>query len=317
MRWQSGAVRLSNPALARTFAKRSSVALTCCRVGSPGVDAGSSITATETRSTFAAPSAGTSSSAGPNASAAPGAVAISSSPNAAGFSTNTDDVFGRIAARYDLLCDLFSFAIHRHWKRRVADLIASENWSEFLDAASGTGDIVLRVLERQKSPGRVVASDISPQMLEVARRRLAGAPQPVELRVLDAHSMPTVASNSVDLYSMSLGLKICDRTAALNEAFRVLTPGGRLIVLEASNIRWRWLQRAYLAYMSVCMPAIGCLATGGDASAYQYLLQGIREFPSAEGLAEEISSAGFDEVRFERLSFGIVAIHSARKPVGR
>lgn len=85
-------------------------------------------------------------------------------------------------------------------------------------------------------------------------------------------------------------------------------------MLEASDIPWRPLQRAYLAYMSVCMPLLGWLATGGDASAYRYLLHGIREFPSAEQLAEEIRAIGFEEVAFERLSLGIVAIHTARKP---
>jgi demethylmenaquinone methyltransferase/2-methoxy-6-polyprenyl-1,4-benzoquinol methylase len=85
-------------------------------------------------------------------------------------------------------------------------------------------------------------------------------------------------------------------------------------VLEASNISWRPLHRAYLAYMSVCMPVLGWLATGGDASAYRYLLQGVREFPSAEALADEIRGHGFEEVAFERLSLGIVAIHVARKP---
>ena len=236
--------------------------------------------------------------------------------NAAEFNTSADNVFGRIASRYDLLCDLFSFWIHRHWKRRVALLVASEPWQELLDVASGTGDIVLRVLKHQ--PGgasrHVVASDISPQMLEIAKRRFEAADLRVELRELDAHSMPGISSRSIDLYSISLGLKICDRHAVLCEAFRVLKPGGRLIVLEASNIPVRWLNRAYLLYMSVCMPVLGWLATGGDASAYRYLLHGIREFPSAETLAIEIGQAGFVGVSFERLSLGIVAIHAAYKP---
>jgi ubiquinone/menaquinone biosynthesis methyltransferase len=238
--------------------------------------------------------------------------------NAAEFSTSADDVFGRIASRYDLLCDLFSFCIHRHWKRRVAALVASEPWQELLDAASGTGDIVLRVLSRQAvgTSRHIVASDISPQMLAIAKRRLDAMRSRVELRELDAHSMPSVRAQSIDLFSISLGLKICNREAVLREALRVLKPGGRLVVLEASNIRLRWLHRAYLLYMSACMPVIGWLATGGDASAYRYLLQGIREFPSAEALAEEIGKVGFVGVSFERLSLGIVAIHVARKPYG-
>jgi demethylmenaquinone methyltransferase / 2-methoxy-6-polyprenyl-1,4-benzoquinol methylase len=235
--------------------------------------------------------------------------------NAATFSPDRDDVFGRIASRYDLLCDLFSLGIHRYWKRRVAALIASEPWNDLLDAASGTGDIVLRVLNRREPSGsrRVVACDISPPMLAIARRRLARLSHLVELRVMDARSMPEVATNSVDLYTMSFGLKICDRAAVLREAMRVLKPGGRLVILEASNIRFEWMQRAYLRYMSICMPVIGWLATGGDASAYRYLLQGIHEFPTAERLAEEIRDFGFREVFFQRLSLGIVAIHTARK----
>ena len=247
--------------------------------------------------------------------------------NAAQFDTHADPVFDRIAGRYDLLSDLFSLGIHRHWKRRVARLIASEPWEDLLDVASGTGDIVLRVLNGRQSPGTgrddhqchgsVVASDVSRQMLAIAQRRLSRAPGRVELRVLDAHCMPEIPANSVDLYSMSLGLKICDRKAVLREALRVLKPGGRLVTLESSNIPQSWLQRLYLRYMSVCMPVVGWLATGGDASAYRYLLQGIREFPAAERLAGEIHDAGFREVQFERLSLGIVAIHTARKPQGR
>jgi demethylmenaquinone methyltransferase/2-methoxy-6-polyprenyl-1,4-benzoquinol methylase len=235
--------------------------------------------------------------------------------NAARFSGRSDDVFGRIASRYDLLSDLFSFGIHRHWKQRVAQLIASEEWTEMLDTASGTGDIVLRVLQQRTLGSRhVVASDTSPQMLDIADHRLARMGQHAELRLLDAQRMPEIAANSLDLYSMSLGLKICDRGAVLREALRVLKPGGRLVILEASNIPIGWLQRAYLGYMRLCIPLIGWFATGGDASAYRYLLRGIQGFPTAEQLALQIREVGFAEVRFERLSLGIVAIHGARKP---
>ena len=239
------------------------------------------------------------------------------SVNAAEFHTEKDDIFGRIASRYDLLCDFFSFGIHRVWKRKVAKKIAEEPWAKLLDAASGTGDIVIRMLNRGKLSHNqnIVVSDISPKMLAIAEERLKGFSSQLEFKILDMHSMPEIETESIDLYSMSLGLKICDREKALVEAYRVLKPGGRLIVLEASNIPVSWLHQFYLTYMSLCMPLIGWIATKGDTSAYKYLLQGVKDFPSAEELENELCSYGYKDVSFERLSLGIVAIHVAYKPV--
>ncbi len=235
--------------------------------------------------------------------------------NAAEFSWHKDDVFGRIASRYGILCDIFSFGIHRLWKRRVAKRILDEDWNTLLDGATGTGDIILKVLPMAQAQGRtIIASDVSVKMLAIAEQRLRVFQSAVSLRQLDAERMPSVVSESIDAYSISLGLKICNRHLAIQEARRVLKPGGRFIVLEASNIYWGWLHRAYLTYMAVCMPLLGWLATGGDASAYKYLLHGVHDFPGAEDFADELRSYGFEDVTFERLSLGIVAIHTARKP---
>jgi demethylmenaquinone methyltransferase / 2-methoxy-6-polyprenyl-1,4-benzoquinol methylase len=238
------------------------------------------------------------------------------SENAAEFHNAQDDVFGRIAHRYDLLCDLFSLGIHRLWKRRVARRIADESWANLLDCAAGTGDITLRVLNHKKlqTHQRLIISDISPQMLAIARKRLGTTADSLDFRLLNAESMPEIPDESIDIFSISLCLKICDRRKAFQEALRVLRPGGRFISLEASTIAWPWLNKLYLLYMNLCMPLIGWMATGGDRSAYQYLLKGIEGFPGAEALAGELAAAGFENISFERLSLGIVAIHSAHKP---
>ncbi len=234
-----------------------------------------------------------------------------------GFTTpGIADVFARIAWRYGVLCDLFSLGMHRLWKRRVAALIADQPWTTLLDVAAGTGDVVLRVARHPGvGPNRqIVVSDISSQMLAVAQRRAHRLGLSLEFRTLDAHCLAVVPDASVDLYSISLALKICERAQVLREALRVLVPGGYFVALETSTIPWPWLHRAYLAYMSFCVPAIGWMATGGDTSTYRYLLQSVREFPSAEDFASELVHLGLERVSFERLSLGIVAIHVARKP---
>src|SRR5262249_24881900 len=144
-----------------------------------------------------------------------------------------------------------------------------------------------------------VVSDICPAMLDIAKRRAGTVGRGVDFRVLDAHRLAGIESGSVDLYAISLGLKICNRDLVLAEAWRVLRPGGMFICLEASRIPVRMVYAAYLAYMELCMPLIGWAATGGDASAYGYLLKGVRDFPGAAELADEIAAHGFVDVGYE------------------
>jgi demethylmenaquinone methyltransferase/2-methoxy-6-polyprenyl-1,4-benzoquinol methylase len=241
--------------------------------------------------------------------------AFSTEVNAASFDASHDDVFNRIASRYDLLCDLFSLFIHRLWKSHMASRILALPWQRMLDVASGTGDIALRVIgnlgaERDRT---CIVSDICPAMLDIARRRAIRLANAAQFETLDAHRLTTIETASIDLYSMSLGMKICDRKLVLAEAWRVLRPGGTFICMEASEIPVRFLHRVYLTYMKLCMPVIGWAATGGDTSAYDYLLKGVCGFPGAQKFADEIAAQGFVEVTYERLSLGIVAIHSARK----
>lgn len=234
--------------------------------------------------------------------------------NAAGFLPDFDDVFTRIANRYDSLCDVFSLLAHRAWKSHIAKRIAETPGSLVLDAASGTGDIPWRIsrqiMQKQLPRKKLLVTDLCPAMLDMARRKLDGMPD-VECQIADAHNLSQFETASVDVYSISFGMKIMQRDLVLSEARRVLKPGGVFYCLEAARIPLEFVHRAYLRYMDLCLPLIARIATSGDAGAYNYLLQGVHEFPRQDRFAAEIAAAGFENVGFENLSLGIVALHWA------
>lgn len=244
---------------------------------------------------------------------------VTSEQNAAAFTPESDNVFARIAERYDFLCDIFSLGIHRVWKSRVATLIADAPGTLVLDAASGTGDIPIRVLRRLRRAGAQTAkefliTDICPQMLDIARRKF-NAEDNVKFGVFDVHDLREVPSESVDIYSISFGMKICDRARTLSEAFRILRPGGQFLCLEAARIPVDIVHAAYLKYMNWCLPLMARIAVGGDAGAYNYLLRGLHNFPAQLEFAKELAAHGFEDTRFENLTLGIVAIHRGSKPL--
>ncbi len=237
--------------------------------------------------------------------------------NAASFDPARDNVFARIAGRYDRLCDLFSLRIHRLWKSAMARAIAAHPGAVVFDAASGTGDIPLRVLRRLAGggAGRIFwVTDLCPEMLAIARRKLAGHGGTVKIAVADVYALADFPPASVDLFSISFGMKICDRRRVLAEAFRVLKPGGTFFCLEAARIPFAPLHALYLAYMRWCLPVIARIATGGDASAYDYLVRGIHEFPDQLAFCREMEEFGFRGVRYRNMTLGIVALHSGVKP---
>lgn len=214
-------------------------------------------------------------------------------------------VFDAVAPRYDLMNDLMSLGIHRLWKHTLARRVQGLR-GEVLDLAGGTGDVA-RLLRR--ADRHISVCDPSLAMMRAGRQRPGGA----ELGWLagEAECLP-LADASIDLLTLSFGLRNATRLAqALAEIRRVLRPGGQFVCLEFSRPR-PWLAPAYDLYSRVVIPRLGT-AVAGEPGAYQYLIESIRLFPDQAGLAALMRQAGFTEVRWEDLSFGIACLHFGRR----
>ena len=223
------------------------------------------------------------------------------------------DVFSSVASRYDVMNDLMSGGIHRLWKDAMMDWLAPRGHQRLLDVAGGTGDIALRFLKRAPEASAVVL-DMTEPMLNEGRRRAEGTrlSDRVEWVAGDAMSLPFPDSD-FDVCTISFGIRNVTRTGdALAEAFRVLRPGGRLMVLEFSRVTVPILQGIYDLYSFSVIPRMGQAVTG-DRDSYQYLVESIRRFPDQESFAEMIRDSGFEQVRYRNLSMGIAALHSGWK----
>lgn len=236
--------------------------------------------------------------------------------NAALFHADADDVFGRIANRYDLMCDVFSLGSHRGWKHGLALRMSEESGEVVVDLAAGTGHIIHRLARRlARSPPaekkQLRAIDLSPAMLAVAQRKGDLEGLKIQYEIMNAYELTGVADASVDILSIAFGMKIMDRSKVMTEVARVLRTGGIFFCLEAAQIPVPFLHRLYLGYMGICMPLMARIVMGGDPSAYDYLLRGINGFPDQHHLAREFESFGFRDVTFQNMSLGIVALHRA------
>jgi len=223
-------------------------------------------------------------------------------------------VFARVAERYDLMNDLMSGGLHRRWKD---DLIAwmappkSAKPYRLVDVAGGTGDIATRFLRAAGPAAEAVICDLSPEMLAVGRRRAERTGQQrLSFVEANAEALP-LKTNCASAYTIAFGIRnVSDRNRALNEAHRILKPGGRLLILEFSHTDVPILDTLYEQFSETAIPALGA-AVAGDAASYRYLVESIREFPDQDTFAGMIGHAGFEQVKYRNLSGGIAAIHSA------
>jgi demethylmenaquinone methyltransferase / 2-methoxy-6-polyprenyl-1,4-benzoquinol methylase len=222
-------------------------------------------------------------------------------------------VFTSVASRYDLMNDLMSGGVHRLWKDAMMDWLAPRPGQRLLDVAGGTGDIAFRFLARA-GQAQATVLDLTEPMLIAGRQRAEAARLSDNLTwvVGDAMALP-FPDATFDVYTISFGIRNVTRPeVALAEAFRVLRPGGRLMVLEFSRIPNDLAQRAYDAYSFNVIPALGQAVTG-DRDSYQYLVESIRRFPDQDTFLSMIRSAGFEQARYRNLTLGVACLHSGWK----
>jgi demethylmenaquinone methyltransferase/2-methoxy-6-polyprenyl-1,4-benzoquinol methylase len=225
-----------------------------------------------------------------------------------------DEVFHRVAHRYDLMNDLMSAGLHRAWKDAMVTLLNPPRTGRYAvaDVAGGTGDVAFRIAEAGGSGTTVTVCDINADMLAVGRERARerGLDGTVTFIAGNAESLP-FPDRSLDACTIAFGIRNVPRIdVALREFYRVLRPGGRFLCLEFSTVDVPGLDALYDLYSFNVIPALG-RAVAGDAESYRYLVESIRRFPRPQPFAEMIAAAGFRRVSHRPLTGGVVALHSA------
>jgi len=223
-------------------------------------------------------------------------------------------VFDAVAERYDVMNDVMSFGVHRLWKRLAIDLCGVRPGNQVLDLAAGTGDLTQRFSRLVGEQGRVVAADINAAMLNVGRDRLLdhGLYRNVFFTQANAECLP-FADNSFDCATIAFGLRnVTDKQAALDSLYRVIKPGGSLLVLEFSRPVLPGLGKLYDTYSFKVLPLMGRLIAN-DADSYRYLAESIRMHPDQQTLKAMMEQGGFERCDYHNLAGGIVAIHRGFK----
>ncbi len=222
-------------------------------------------------------------------------------------------LFTDVANKYDIMNDVMSVGIHRIWKEAMMDWLAPRAGQRLLDVAGGTGDVSFKFLKRA-GHGHATVCDLTESMLVEGRKRAEAAQlaDSLDWVVGDAMALP-FDDNSFDVYTISFGIRNVTRPQdALAEAYRVLRPGGRLMVLEFSQLPNPMMQKAYDVYSFNVIPRMGQIIAN-DRDSYQYLVESIRNFPDQETFLEMVKDAGFEQAKYRNLTLGIAALHSGWK----
>jgi demethylmenaquinone methyltransferase / 2-methoxy-6-polyprenyl-1,4-benzoquinol methylase len=228
------------------------------------------------------------------------------------FATQVRGMFDRIAGVYDLMNSAMTAGLHHEWRQRAVERAAVAPGSDALDVCCGTGDLALELRRRIGPDGRVVGSDFSEPMLELARRKSGEEGLAVEFGWADALDLP-YGDRSFDAVTIGFGARnLADIDKGLAEMIRVLRPGGRLVILEITRPQREPLATFYSLWFDRLVPVLGSVA--GDADAYSYLPDSVRSFPEPRSLAAKMDGAGLGEIRWLLLAGGIIAIHSGVRP---
>ena len=223
-------------------------------------------------------------------------------------------IFENVSGRYDLMNDFMSLGIHRVWKMSMLDWLAPRRGQSLIDVAGGTGDIAFNFIKRAKTGANATILDLTESMMIEGKKKTTDLPEESQINWVcgDAMRMP-FSDRTFDVYTISFGIRnVTNISKTLSEAYRVLKPGGRLMILEFSSVNNDLISWIYDKYSFNIIPKLGEFVSN-DRESYQYLVESIRKFPNQEKFSEMIIHEGFRKVKYRDLTFGIAALHSAWK----
>src|SRR5512133_1662664 len=222
-------------------------------------------------------------------------------------------MFGTIAPRYDLLNRMLSFGIDRRWRKKAVKMVKYREGARILDVATGTGDVALEIARSTPASVRITGADFCKEMVDLGQIKVAQSPYAdrIDFKVAPCEDLP-FPDNTFDSITIAFGIRnVVDRKLGLAEMWRVLRPGGRMIILEFSTPRSLLFRQIYYFYFRRMLPMIGGLIS--KYNAYKYLPDSVLEFPSHEEFSHMMSDAGFCNVQICELTFGIASIYAAEK----